>query len=356
MGWNGSMVDGPTTIRDAKVRRGVVLGLTLGEAILLILFSLLLALAVPLIDQAKKNQELEREFERVRTAAETKSATLEEIIKKIELATPGKGIEDLTKEYVLMSERIKSLEAKLKEQEKAAAAFQYLVEAVKSDAKAVKPGSEMDMAKEMAAESTANRQFRDTVSEILSQNGSTGDLSQLQQALREMAADAQKGQLSGLTHEALIERLAQREGELKQAQRELSNTKGQLENVRRQFSQSGRGVEAVPCWPTPSGKEEYIFDVALTNSGFIIRDRKLPHRQEEQSKLPLNQIVFERELTPTRFLAAAKPLFDWSVEHNCRFFVYVYDQTGATEKTIYKRHRRYLGARFYFYEIRDEPF
>ena len=107
---------------------------------------------------------------------------------------------------------------------------------------------------------------------------------------------------------------------------------------------------------TRPGKPEYIFDVALTTYGLIIRDRKLPHRKDEQSKLPLDRITFERELTRAQFRAAAKPLYDWSVAHECRFFVRVFDKTADTAKTIYKRHLRYVGERFYPYEELDEQF
>ena len=46
-------------------------------------------------------------------------------------------------------------------------------------------------------------------------------------------------------------------------------------------------------------------------------------------------------------------MFKWSEDNDCRFFVRAYDLTGPTEKEISKRQFRYLGMRFYSYEVRD---
>jgi len=109
------------------------------------------------------------------------------------------------------------------------------------------------------------------------------------------------------------------------------------------------------CWAdAETGRVEYIFDVALTSHGLIVRDRALPHRAEERARLPI-AIDFGRELAPATFLSQAYPLYQWSVEHECRFFVRAFDLTAPSEKATYKHHLRILGQRFYLYEVLDEP-
>jgi hypothetical protein len=49
-------------------------------------------------------------------------------------------------------------------------------------------------------------------------------------------------------------------------------------------------------------------------------------------------------------------LLTWSKEHNCRFFVRIYDQTGQQEKDIYKHQERVLQQTFYSYEVLNERF
>lgn len=385
------MKDGPSTVQDAHYRRGVVLGLTIGEAILLILFGLLLMLTVPLIEQTEINQKLVKKLTE-------ETASLKEVRRIIERAAPGKGIDDLTKEYALMVKRIQEMEAQLKQLGKSDAAFQYLVQATQRDTGSKGPKNQIEVAKEIAEKILTFKKIRETIAEILDRDPSTIEFSQLDKALRELAVDAKKSKLIELSKNDIVERLVNREGELekaqrqldkalreiaeveqknksleltkkeiakllgkqegelKQVQRQLENTQGQMENLKRQISRGGRGVEAVPCWSKSKGKPEYIFDVALTTNGLTIRDRKLPHRKDEQSKLPLDRIIFERELTRTQFLNAAKPLYDWSVSHKCRFFVRAFDKTANTEKKLYKQHLRYLGERFYHYEELNEQF
>jgi hypothetical protein len=236
------------------------------------------------------------------------------------------------------------------------------------------------------------QQITGTAKQILERDISATNVAEAQQALQNLALDARKSDLRALNEEELIGRAATAESDLSKTkenlsktqqelsdarqdlsrtqqehsntqrqfsatQQELSNTKGQLENLKKQLIPGGgRGVEAVPCWATPEGKPEYIFDVALTSHGLIIRDRKLPHRQAEQAALPLADLPFDVELSPDRFLAATRRLFEWSRAHECRFFVRAFDLTGETEKLIYKRHLRYLDTHFYKYEELNERF
>ena len=255
-----------------------------------------------------------------------------------------------------MAQRLKELEGRVSAMQASTEAFRRLIEATGGGTGGPAQKSPIELANELAAELNADREVRDAVLDALGSDVvSQGPLA-ITEALRKIAADAQRGELNALDPNSLIERLAGKEGELKQALSQLSNTKGQLENLRQQFARGGRGVDAVPCWSTPAGKPEYIFDVALTSNGLIVRDRKLPHRQEEQQLLPLGDLAFETELTSARFLLVTRGIRDWSNQHECRFFVRAFDKTAVTEKAIYKRHLKSVEERFYKFEVLDEQF
>lgn len=125
-----------------------------------------------------------------------------------------------------------------------------------------------------------------------------------------------------------------------------------LGRVIRQGSHAGTGTENPSCWVNPkTGKPQYIFDVTLTDSGLIVQDNALPERVMAQQDLPIKDIVFDRELTPERFLALTEPLFSLCEQQGCKFFVRVRDRTGPASKTIYKSRLRTVGRRFYYYEV-----
>ena len=119
----------------------------------------------------------------------------------------------------------------------------------------------------------------------------------------------------------------------------------------------GKGTEMPACWASrKTGKPEYIFNTALTSNGIIVQDNALPHRASEQAQLPLQAMVFKKEMRPGQFRVMSKPILEWSVKEGCRFFVRVYDQTRDDEKMIYKRHLRTVLDYFYHYEVPDGRF
>lgn len=360
------MIDGPTSSQDASYRRGVVLGLTLGEAVLLLLFCLLLILAVPLIQQAEQNRALRAEIDRIelvrdavvseRDRVRNELATLQEIARRFELANPGRGIEDITKEYALLLNRIRDLEQQLAAREKAAEAFNQIAKAMQDGKPDRLPVNEAEAVKQILEERELSKAIADVVAEITATPVSNPRKQDVLASLRQMGLDTKKAQLVDVKQNELIERVSKAEVELARAQVELANTLGQMENLRKQLRDGGRGVEAVPCWSKPDGKPDYIFDVALTSKGLILRDRKLPHRADEQKGLPLEAIEFDSEVSTRRFLTMTQALYNWSTKKECRFFVRAFDKTSETEKAVYKQHLRIVDTHFYKYEELNEAY
>ncbi len=70
-------------------------------------------------------------------------------------------------------------------------------------------------------------------------------------------------------------------------------------------------------------------------AGVEVFDRDLSHFREETAKLSVHSIVFEQELSNLSFLDQTKLLFGWSEEHECRFFVRIFDRRGRIEKEFF---------------------
>lgn len=132
---------------------------------------------------------------------------------------------------------------------------------------------------------------------------------------------------------------------LKLQNKRLAENNKQLQNKLRKFG--GGAGDPLQCWYNPeTHSSEYIFDIALRDNSFVIRDNKLPHRAAEQSRLPLDKIVFGKQLSPEEFMSQTRPLFDWSVKNECRFTVRAFDQVKGS-KAIYKKRLNELEGRFY---------
>ncbi|SLM48413.1 protein of unknown function [Nitrospira japonica] len=104
--------------------------------------------------------------------------------------------------------------------------------------------------------------------------------------------------------------------------KESETLKGQIAQLRSQIKASGRGNEFPSCWvTTPEGKIESIFELLMSETGIRIIERPLPHRAEDKAKLPLSAIRYNTEYPRYEFEALMRPLYEWSVAHECRFYV-----------------------------------
>lgn len=135
--------------------------------------------------------------------------------------------------------------------------------------------------------------------------------------------------------------------QLEQQSYELANKEGQLKRYEKQLSEAGFGKGERPCWVQPDGTIEYLYDVVLSSDGIKMREYQYPNRAPERSLLPMPEVNPAELLTPAEFLRRTEPLFTRSVADNCRFFVVVYDDTGPTEKELYKHLLETVEGHFY---------
>ena len=329
-------MDADISAQDRFYRRGLVLGFTLAEVMVLIIFALLLAISWHLVAKDKEIDKLSqslKEKEAVVAKLTKRTKTLEERVAR------GDDFDDLFREL----EQAKEQQAA---QEQANAALREKLEAREKETKALEERATVaEKLMEMAREAGVPTEDPEkAVQEIASR------LEQLEKVKEGMKA-------AGVDDSQVKEFVENTLGKLAETERRADRLEGQLRNLQRKLDGSGKGTEKKPCWRSEkTGKPEYIFDTALTSRGIITRDNALPHRAAKQAQLPLQAMVFEKEVRPGRFRVMSKPVFEWSVKEGCRFFVRVYDLTKDEEKMIYKQHLRTVGEHFYYFEVLDDTF
>lgn len=341
-------------------RRGLILGLTMAESVILIIFALLLALATYLIRKDQAIQDMTQQLDQLRqqiadasedrlqcATAQAEARSLQKKMTAIQNLVPtSNDFDEMFKELVLVqrqAQRVTELEQQL-------AGLTELRQAVEKTLKRVETAPDADQSvaerleqlvdKAVLWEQLANAfPQSDTKTALREMEQRLATLLELETAAKNLAPAVEPAQTVRTVTE-----------QLQAADTQIDTLQGQMANLRRRCEAVGKGTEKPACWATPDGRPEYIFDVALQSGGVIVRDNALPHRTEEQRQLPLGAFGFSRELSLNQFRVAAQPLREWSHQHDCMFFVRIQDQTGPSQKAVYKQKLRTVGEFFYYYE------
>ena len=134
----------------------------------------------------------------------------------------------------------------------------------------------------------------------------------------------------------------------------IANQEGQLALAEKKLERSGQGKGVRPCWVQPDGTIDYLYDVVLTGDGIRMKEYPHPSRAAERALLPMPAVDPGEALSEQEFLRRTRPLYQSSEATNCRFFVWIYDDTGAQEKTLYKRLRKTVEGHFYINPNRQD--
>lgn len=338
---------------DADIRtqtrfyqRGMVLGLTMAEIVTLMIFALLLALAALL----KHKDQTITALQQMVTTQDTEIAALHEQI------TAGPSPVSQENRFSEMFRELSLARQEATEARQQVAALQEQAQTLNQIVTQFAPAQ---MATAPPATQSAWISERLALAEALTWMVHAAGLrpenpqmllTTIEQWLPSLIVLRTALDRHGSTDHSIDEFVQQTLGRLHQAERHNTTLQGQLRNLQQVCTRGGKGTEKPACWASPeTGAPEYIFRVALRSTGIIVWDNALPYRREEQQQLPPTR-DFGVVLSPSRFLTATQPLFEWSTAHNCRFFVRVLDRTRANEKATYKHHLRIVGQQFYYYE------
>lgn len=321
---------GEQSRQRAQYKKGVLLGLTVAEAMLLILFALMLALGALL---SKKDQSIATLGARLISAtnqlrtAETRASVLQAIAE-------GRATDEFIREVVMAREQMAAVareRAALAEQQRVLTENTELAKALEGHRD---PESRM---RELAA--LGARLEAETAK--ISPETAREDLFEL---VPEAIGLADAADAAGANAEQARAML----GGAERVARDNATLRGQVARFRHELARMGRGGEYPPCWVTESGEIQYIFDIELLSSGSLrVRDATAPVRMVDRRELPIPAELLAGPVSPSRFRALTAPLFALAQQRECRFVVIARDRTAASQKELFKNLLLTVEGHFY---------
>ena len=284
-----------------EYRRGVVLGLTLAEVVVLLVFLLLLAMSALLLRRDREQAALTDKLGRyavllqpITEALDSRGIVVEDTDQLASLIERGSAVDGLRSQ---LDEAGRKLEAARAASERQESELSRLREATR----------------EMARMSKAVAEHAALAAILESVEG------QQPQSLPE--------KLAGLVQKATIVEAA------------TSSLTGQNAQMRAELARlKGNGGSGQPyCWALPDGRAQYMLKVEMQDSGVIVRDLE-PRARPEDPAWPLLDGVSRGRLMPmSEFIAHTSPLQARSNAERCRYAIQAVDGTGITNKPGYKQ-------------------
>lgn len=282
-------------------RRGLVLGLTLAETLLLVLFILLLVYAALGQQRDKKMKEQEAQIASLNLRIDS---GVDRLARELTLSGIVSNPDELSRKLNRLTDEM----ARNAQLEKDLSTYQRLVPTA-SEAKQLADAFEV-------------QQSPETPLQVLDRH-----LSRTTTAPPTASDDTPK---------TLAEALAA-----------LDRMSGQLDYYERQQLTAGNGLSYPPCWQR-DGRIVYTYDALLLDDGLrlsITDDRTgldMAGLRANGTEPPLGQTISRQT-----FLAQTKGLHAWSVAQGCRFYARIIDGTSAGNKSGYIQARRAVEDRFY---------
>src|SRR6266849_2095838 len=271
---------------EREHRRGLVLGLTLAEVLILLLFLLLLIFGARINELTKETKLLDPLREEVKRDG---NLSMRHLVDRLNRTTElERKNSDLQEQLAKLTSELKIVKTLSESSRKA---FEQVPAIIERAAK-ITPDDPP----------AALRRGLDLVDAV----GLRTDIRKLQ-VLTELSSQLEK----------LGEQVGSVEKERDQIRRERDN-----------LMRRGRGVEYPSCWTTPEGETEYIFDVTIRDSGVVVRDIVPVSRKADQARKLVDDFPRDTEIAETKFRSATARLNAWSRANECRFFVNLRDETG----------------------------
>ena len=370
---------------DKPYRRGLILGLSLAEVFLLLVFLLLLVAVGYAGMVAEEKKKIEDSVEIGKEVKKQYPNILPEEVEDLFIILKENLIDDkdIDKQVEEIFKRIIELEAevqKLKKENKELKKYgnditglQNLLSEKNEEIKTLK--FELKKLKEENETLKANLAQLKILNTALKSK-----LDKLEEKIKKLEA------LIDQNLPKLIDDLRDRIKELEKDNNNLGNTVKDLEKENSKdkdvqeelLNLVGNGTQKIACWTKFDQKlgrlrSLNIFDVLINNSGILIYDRK-KHKflnqnelDERKNKIPMAQIEFNRTLSVTEFLFQTERMYRHGFDKKgyfsdlkqkyvsipCLYNIQVYDKT--TNDSIYRKIvERGLNQRFNLIMLRDE--
>jgi uncharacterized coiled-coil protein SlyX len=310
---------------EREQRRGLVLGLTLAEVLLLILFLLMLALGSRMEYWRIEAEHRQQEYNELVATHDSLRTIQAELVKNG--AVDIKSVQEL----VTRLSRIDELERRLSELKQEKSSLSSQVVALKS----VGP----DMQKTLRDVSAALERAKQ-----IDPNDPPALLRRALEIIERLGPSTQPEQVKPLS-----EMIA--DSELKKQVATLEKDRERMRQQLDTFTRSGNGLTYPPCWPASKGKTEYMFDVIAKDDGIVVRDAFLDSKKNDAAwkyveSFPRNVVISEK-----KFNEATAKILTYSNQNNCRFYIRLYDGTARESKVRYIHLRAAIAANFYLYPV-----
>ena len=329
---------------ERSYRRGLVLGLTMAEIMILVLFALLLIWMTGLREREQLLQKIDSALTQTNNAVGETKRLREELARLTGSPDRANAFDDQFRELVIAKEKIAKLQAEV-------AALQESTKILETIAKRDGGSDTKGTIEEIERRLQIAERLLNNMQQPNSDKFTSLTETQLTKETASLMSLREQLRANGLAPTEIAKLIDGSKRQAEDSQEQVKTLQGRLLNVQQKLTALGRGTEMPACWANPvTGKPEYIFDIALQSGAIRVHDNALPNRQREQAKLPLSDLQFDRSLSFNEFRAATRPLFQWSEKEGCRFFVRVTDETAAHEKTKYKLVLRTVQEHFYTFE------
>lgn len=294
-----------------EYRRGVVLGLTLAEVLVLLAFLLLMTMTALLLRSDHEQADLRRQI-----------ASDAQIVHLVQQAAARQGVvinDDRLANLIRDGAGADSLRSQLREARQRA-----------------------DAAVKAAAEDQALAALLERVPGPASE--------QPAEKLARVIAQAEKDR-------SLNAELSKQNSQLAQTIAGMSakdtNLTGQNNQMRAELARlHGNGGSGLPdCWASPNGATQYMLKVDMHDDGVIVSDFDARPRPDDPAWQTLDPIKQGQLMPLEEFMGDVAPLRARETAGRCRYGIVVRDLTGGTNKPGYKHTMGRLWGLFQLHEV-----
>ena len=347
---------------DRSYRRGVVLGLSLAEIFLILLFLLLLVFigttAALNEKRIQENQELADQL-RIVHKLRANEITIEEFTR---LAKDAGEKQRLERENQELTDQLRAIH-KLKANEITIEEFTRLAKDAGGKQRLERKNQELTDQLRAVHKLRANATTFDDFAQLAKDAGEKQRLERENQELTDQLRAVHKLRANATTFDDFTQ-LAKEAGEKQRLERENQELAEALDSLSKQGQDP-------PCWfvevldsKEPDGRRQRhieIFDVRISDNSFRVRIHNnsritKPIDKGNESALPrFNNAIFNKELTADELFENFKTFYEAGENkkirnYSCRFMVHVYDETSSDNKEGYKKNLEIVERLFYKFE------
>lgn len=343
-------MDGARREELLSYRRGVLLGMTMAEIMILLLFCILMAFVLKLetFTQLEENSEvLEILQEFIVDQGGDVSETWESVhaVASIISVVGSDGLREVIEKIEDASDKPPS--AVVDSLVQGADLYQKLVEQIAGEHGGAPSEEVVNEAIENVLEHQKIAQAINKLEKAAAQAGIPSE--EIESFLDNKLAKAEIAE--AYSNQDLADAINEKEKEIKQLETKLERLDLALDRAELQLSGKGQGLVYPSCFVDKNGSIQYIYDVYFDESRVRLESIPVDGYEEDVAVLPFYNVSTSMEVPIDQYVEETEPLFLWSQKNKCRFFVKIYDQTAAQNKDRYKFMKRRIEYSFYTREI-----